>query len=177
MSGYGDKPFALVEVVLVPFNGAELGTPVQLPSSRTLKFKVRVKSGEFVGDSRLQAVATIEEGVDWELEAGGISLEALAALTGRDLTSEGTTPNRKLTFNGAGAHFYPYVKIFGKSLGDGPDDIHVVIYKAKVVESFEGTFGYGEFLATAIKGIGVDDGTNGIYDFIQNETAAELETS
>lgn len=174
---FGDKPFALVEVVLVPYIGANLGTPVQLPSSRTLKFKVRTKSGEFTGDARLQAVATIEEGVEWELEAGGISLEAMAAFTGRDLVSEGTTPNGKLTFNAEGAKFYPYVKIFGKSLGDGPDDIHVVIHKAKITEGFEGTFGYGEFLATAIKGIGVDDGTNGIYDFIQNETAEELETS
>lgn len=177
MSGFGDKPFALSEVVLVPYNGASLGSPVQLPSSRTLKFKVRVKSGEFTGDARLQAVAAIEEGVEWELEAGGISLEALAALTGRTVTSEGTTPNRKITFNAGGAKFYPYVKIFGKSLGDGPDDIHAVIYKAKVTEGFEGTFEYGQFLATAIKGIGVDDGTNGIYDFIQNETAADLETS
>jgi hypothetical protein len=177
MSGYGDKPFALTEVVLVPFNGAELGTPVQLPSSRTLKFKARVVSGEFKGDARLQAVATIEEGVEWELEAGGISLEALAAFTGREITEEGTTPNRKLTFNAAGAKFYPYIRIFGKSLGDGPDDIHIVIYKAKVTESFEGTFSYGEFLQTGIKGIGVDDQVNGIYDFVQNETAEELETS
>jgi hypothetical protein len=177
MSGFGDKPFALVEVVVQPYDGAVLGTPVQLPSSRTLKFKTRVKSADFIGDARLQAVATIEEGVDWELEAGGMSLEALAAMTGRELISEGVTPNRKITFTGTGAHFYPYFRIFGKSLGDGPDDIHAVIYKAKITEGFEGTFEYGSFLSTSIKGSGVDNNTDGIYDFIQNETAEELETS
>jgi hypothetical protein len=72
---------------------------------------------------------------------------------------------------------FPYFKIYGKSLGDGTDDVHVKIYKAKLTEPLEGEFSDGQFFVTACSGIAIDDGTNGIYDVVQNETATNLPTS
>jgi len=70
----------------------------------------------------------------------------------------------------------PYFKIYGQSLGDGIDDIHVKLYKCKITE-FDGEWSDGNFFVTKCKGKAVDDGTNGIWQVVQNETSATLPTS
>lgn len=169
MAGYGDKPFGLQAVKIV--KGATVST---LPVAQTLKFKERVKSNELPGNDRIAAVNAIVEAVEWELEAGGISLEAYALMTGRTVEVDGVSPAETTTLTGNAGQVYPYFKIYGKVMGVDADDIHVKIFKAKLTEGLEGTFGNGEFFVTSCKGIAVDDGTNGIWEFVQNETAAEL---
>lgn len=71
---------------------------------------------------------------------------------------------------------FPYLQIIGKSVGDGADDIHVRFYKAKVT-SLQGSFGDQEFFITECSGVAIDDGTNGIMDIIQHETAADISFS
>ena len=94
MAGYGDKPYGLNDVKLYDDDGTN---EVDLPVSATLKFTPRVGSGELYGDDGLQAVAGSVEALEWELEAGGISLEAWAKLSGLSVTEAGTTPNRTMT--------------------------------------------------------------------------------
>lgn len=169
MAGYGDMPFGLRDVKLTH---STLGQ-VDLPAAQTLKFGERMRSGELSGDDKLQAVVSFSEAVEWELEAGGISLEAYSVLTGRTSTTSGTTPNRSYYLSASAQQAMPYVKIYGKALGASTDDVHCKIFKAKVT-SIEGTFSDGEFWVTSCKGLAIDDGTNGIFQFIQNETAANL---
>jgi len=173
MSGYGDKPFGLNDVKLTDIAGA---VQVDLPSARVLKFSERMKSGELTGDDMLAAVASFAEAVEWELEGGGISLEAYALITGRTASSSGSTPNRTLTLHGHGAECFPYFKIYGKSLSECTGDIHAKIFKAKVTK-LEGSLQEGEFFVTSCSGIAIDDGTNGMFQFVQNETAAVLPTT
>jgi hypothetical protein len=170
---YGDKPFGLRDVKLTNLAGT---TQVDLPVARTLGYTERVKSGELSGDDALQSVVAFLEAIEWELENGGIPLEALSIITGRTATEAGTTPNRTLTMTASAGAKFPYFKIYGKSLGEGDDDVHVKFFKAKCT-SLEGTFGDGEFFITSCSGIAVDDGTNGIVDIVQNETAAALPSS
>lgn len=172
MAGYGDKPFGLHQVRLV--RGV---TVAELPVAQTLKFKERTKSAELEGNDVIAAVNTIVDAVEWELEAGGISLEAYALMTGRTATAAGTSPNETTSLKGRGGDNYPYFKVYGKVLGSGTDDIHCKIFKAKLSEGMEGTFGQGEFFVTSCKGIAVDDGTNGLWEMVQNETAATLPSS
>lgn len=168
---YGDKPFGLRDVKLTNIAGT---TQVDLPASRTLSFTERVRSGELSGDDKIVGVAAFAEAVEWELEAGGISLEAYALMTGRTATEAGTTPSQTNTLTGEGAEAFPYFKIYGKSLGEGDDDIHCKFFKAKLTGNIEGSFQDGEFFVTSCSGIAIDDGTNGLWEFIQNETAADL---
>lgn len=172
MMAYGDKPFGLHEIKLVVDT-----TVVSLPVARTMSFKERVRSGELSGDDKTVAVVAYSDALEWSLEAGGIDLAAWALMTGRTATTTGTTPNRVTTLEASAAVPYPYFKIYGKSLGDGADDVHVKVWKAKLTEPLEGEFADGEFFVTSCAGIAVDDGTNGIYDIVQNETAAALPTS
>lgn len=170
MSGYGDKPFGLRDVKLTNMAG---DTQVSLPAPQTLSFSERIRSGELSGGDSLKAVVAYAEAVEWSLEAGGISLEAYALLTGRTVTEEGTTPNKTNTLTGSAGDVFPYIKVYGKVICEGDDDIHCKLWKAKLTK-LEGSFKEGAFWVTSGGGVAVDDGVNGIYDFVQNETATDL---
>lgn len=167
---HGDKPYGLRDVKITNMAG---DTQTDLPVARTLSFTERIKSSELSGDDALQSVISFTEAVEWQLEAGGISLAAYAALTGRTVITAGVSPAETNTLTGSGGDAMPYVKIYGKALGEGIDDIHCLLYKAKVT-SLEGGFQDGEFFVTRCGGIAIDDGTNGIFDFVGNETATAV---
>lgn len=167
---YGQKPFGLRDVKLTDMGGT---TQVDLPASRTFSFSERIRSGELSGDDKTLAVVAFADAVEWQLEAGGISLAAYALMTGRTVATSGTTPNQTTTLTGEAQEAFPYFKVYGKSLGDGKDDIHCKLFKCKLT-SIQGQFSDGEFFVTQAGGIAIDDGTNGIFDFVQNETAADL---
>lgn len=164
------KPFGMNQLILVSRDGE---TQVQLPASRTLEFEETVVYGEFTGDDQLQGLMTIPTGVKCKVEAGGLSLEAYALLTGHTFNETGSTPNQVGTMEGDAVR-YPYFKIFGKSLGDETDDIHIVIYKAKLTSGLKGSFKYGEFMASEFEVMGVKE--NGkAFDFIIHETEADID--
>lgn len=175
MAGYGDKPFGLRDLKVTNIGGT---TQVDLPAGLTLSFKERLTSGELRGDDATVSVIGITDAVEWSIEAGGISLEALAIMTGRTNTSSGTTPNRTLTMAANAGDNMPYFKIYGKSVGDNAtDDIHVKLNKCKLTEGIEGEFKDGEFFMTKCSGIAIDPGAGSIYDIVQNETASNLPSS
>jgi hypothetical protein len=173
MADYGDKPWVLVDVKITNIGGT---VQVDLPASQQLSFKERMVSAELRGDGATLAVGSMPDAVEWSLENGGISIEAYELLSGRTATESGTTPNRVYTVQGdmGPTNAFPYVKIYGKSLGDSIGDVHCLLHKCKVTDGIEGTFGDGEFFVTSCSGIGIDDGSNGAYEIVQNETAAAL---
>ena len=168
------RAFGLRDLKVVKLPGT---TVVDLPYAMTMTFKERLTSGELRGDDATKAVVAITDAVEWELEAGAISLEAWAAMTGRTVALTGTTPSQVNTFTASAGDVYPYFKVYGKSVGDGADDVHVKIWKAKATGGIEGEFKDGEFWVTKASGVAVDDGSNGLYDIVQNETAASLPAS
>ncbi len=175
MAGYGEKIFGLRDVKLTTIDGV---SQVDLPSSQTFGFQPVLITGELRGDDSLVALVSQVESAEWSLEAGGISLEAWAIMTGVTPVEAGVTPNRSLTYNIEAGHAYPYFKVYGKAIGeDTTDDIHVLLYKVKLTSPLEGSFQDGEFYVTSASGKAVTDGVNGIGDIVQNETAADLPSS
>jgi hypothetical protein len=167
-------PFGLHQIVVTNITGT---TQVALPSSNRLMVKERYQTGEAPGDDALQAVASTFMAADWELEAKGISLEAMAVMTGRTLVTSGASPNEVKSLKASAGTRLPYFKIYGKSLGDGDDDVHILLYKCKLTEGPEATYQFGEFAGPSLKGIAVDDGVNGVYLPVINETADDLPSS
>ncbi len=167
------RPFGLRQITVVPLPS---GTAVALPAAMTLSFKEALTSGELRGNDATVSVVAITDKVEWELEAGGISLEAIKVMTGRTIALTGTTPNQVNTVLARAGDTYPWFKIYGKSVGDGADDVHVLIYKAKLTDGLEGEFADGEFYIQKCSGIAVDNGTK-LYELVQNETATTVPAS
>lgn len=165
------KPFGLSDIKITNIAGS---TQVDLPASVKLTFKERVNSAEGPGDDMLSTVVSVFNAIEWELEATGLPLEALALMAGVTTSTTGTTPDQVKTLTRSGGVRLPYFKIYGKSLGEGDDDVHCIIFKAKVTEGLDTAAEYGKLMTSKIKGIGIDDGTNGVYDWVQNETADTL---
>ena len=174
MGEYGNYPFGLRDVKLTNLAGT---TQVDLPAGLVLRFTERVRTEEVPLENGDREVYTQLDAADWELEAGGISLEAYALMTGRTATVAGTTPTRTTTVAGNRGEQYPWFKIYGRSLGDGADDIHCRLARCKVARALQGEFGHGKFWISKCAGIAVDDGTNGVYVFVQHETGEALPAS
>lgn len=174
MPGFGDTPYGLRDIKLVPEGVTP--TPVDLPAARQLSVKPRITAAEIKGDDVLKAAVSFIEGAEWSLEAGGISLEAYAVLTGATAESAGVTPARTVTTTVVGGQNMPYFKIYGQAMGESGSDIHCKIFKAKVT-SLDGTFGTDAFYVTQCSGIAVPDSAGDVYEFVQNETSTALPTT
>jgi hypothetical protein len=161
--------FGLNEIIVVSRDGL---TQAALPSARTLEFEEEVVTGDSTGDDQISAIATIPVGIKGKIEKGGISLEAYAVMTGHSFEATGDTPNQVGTFN-ADSDRYPYFQVFGRSLGDEGDDVHIWLKKVKLTTGLKGSFKYGEFLTSEMefRGIKVDGSA---FEVVSNETAEEI---
>lgn len=169
-TGVDNKPFGLKEIALVSMDETDV---IELPAALELGFEEIIVSGEFYGNDELQGLVSQPLGIKGTFKQGGIPLEAYALMTGHSYEVTGSTPNAVATLD-ADSTTYPYFQIFGKSLGDEGDDIHIHIFKAKLTSSPKGSFKRGEFfmLETEFTGVRVN-GT--AFEVLANETAAALD--
>lgn len=168
-TGTDNKPFGLKEIKIV--NAADT-VAISLPAALELEFEESVVSGEFFGNDELQGLVTQPLGIKGKFKAGGIPLDAYALMTGHTYAVTGATPNEVATLEGDSPSF-PYFKVYGKSLGDEGDDVHVKLLKVKLTGSPKGSFKRGEFfmLEAEFQGVKV---SGKAYDIVANETAAAL---
>lgn len=174
-------PFGLRDVQFVPytdFTATTLDdTLVDLPYARTLSFSESEDFEDLRGDDQLVTTHGSGSWVEWELEAGGISLEAWAVLSGGIVTVSGTGSTLKKQYRKKVLEQKPWFAIIGQSISDAGGDIHCIIYRAKVTDSLEGEFGDQEFFLTSGSGKGYGSwrpeadvaGEYGtVYDFVQH---------
>ena len=169
-------PFGLRDVKLWPLNAdGSRGTAVDLPVSRTFSFKETVSSEQLVGDDVIQGSHEYNPVVEWELEAGGYSLEAYAVLAGGTITSSGTTPAQVKTYSKKNTDPRPYFEVEGQAISDSGGDMHAVVYRAKCDGDLDGKFENGNFAMTKASGKAYGRLSDGkLYDFVQNETTAAI---
>ena len=167
------KPFGLRQITLVPLPS---GTAVVLPAALTLSFKESLISGELRGDDAVQAIAAITDKVEWSMEAGGLSFEAIKVMTGRTIAATGTTPSQKNTLTIAAGDNMPYFKIYGKVVNDDLSDVHALLHKCKLTGGLEGEFKEGEFYVQSCEGVAISNGTK-IAELVHNETATTVPAS
>lgn len=176
-------PFGLRDVKLTPYTDATAtvlsAVRIDLPNSRIFSFAETEDYEELRGDDTL--VATHGNGpiVNWELEGGGVSLEAVQAMYGGTLTETGTTPNRIKRLRKLKTDQRPYFKVEGQIISDSGGDVHAVVWRCKATDDFSGEFADGQFFLTGASGqglgnliAGADLGT--VWDLIQNETAIAI---
>lgn len=170
-------PFGLRDVKLyaVDANGVRTGTGVDLPVSRTFSFKETTSSEQLVGDDVIQGSHEYNPVVEWELEAGGYSLEAYAMLAGGTVTSSGTTPAQIKTYSKVNTQSRPYFEVEGQAISDSGGDMHAIVYRAKCDGDLDGKFENGNFAMTKASGKGYGRLSDGkLYDFVQNEAVTPI---
>lgn len=171
-------PYGLREVQLYPMaSDGSLGSPVKLPASQTFSFSEGEEFQELRGDDQVVAIHGQGPLIDWDLEAGGISLEAWQVLTGGTLTNAGSTPTQTKEFRKKTTDARPYFKVVGRSVNDVDGDTLVEVMKCKVTDALEGEWADGEFFVTSCSGQGIGNDDNDLYVITWRETAAEIATT
>jgi len=172
-------PYGLRDVKITPYtDSTTLGTAVDLPASRTFSFEEQEDFEELRGDDKLIASRGNGASVSWEIESGGISLEAYAVLAGGEITASGTTPNQVKTYKKKVTDSRPEFKVEGQALSESGGDFHVVLHRCKATENLSGELADGSFWLTGGSGtafpsrlVGSEDE---VYRFVQNETSAAI---
>lgn len=161
--------------------GSTLGTTVlDLPNMRTLSFSETEEFEELRGDDRVVTTRGRGAVVEWELEAGGLSLDVWKALSGGTITDSGTTPNKKRVFRKLGRQSRPWNLFEGQVISDSGGDVHAILYRCRATEELEGEFSDGEFFLTSGSGQALpllNDTMDVLYDIVQNETAVPIGTT
>jgi len=168
-------PFGLRDVKVRPIDSAGVvGTSVDLPNGRTFSFTETEDFEELRGDDKTVAVRGKGSGVDWDLEAGGISLAAYKVIAGGTSTTTGTTPNIKTTFTKKSTDARPYFQVEGQAISDSGGDFHVVLRRCRATGDLSGELADGAFWLTGASGRAIGDSTDTVYDLIANETATAI---
>ena len=156
---------------------AATGAPVKFPAAQTLSFKEVLTSGELRGNDGVVASISFTDKVEWSLENGGISLEALAVMTGRAIVLTGTGSSEVNTMSIKVGDAMPYFELRGRALSDDGGDLHAVMFKCKLSDGFEGEMKDGEFYIQNASGVALGRDSDGkIADIVRNETATALPT-
>lgn len=176
-------PFGLRDVKITPYTDATAtvlaGQSIDLPNSRVFSFAETEEFEELRGDDELVAVHGNGPIVNWELEAGGYSLEAVAAMYGGTITETGVTPNRVKRLRKKKTDQRPYFKVEGQVISDSGGDLHAVVWRCKATDDLTGEFSDGQFWLTGASGQGLSclipgDDFGVVWDFVQNETATAI---
>lgn len=168
-------PYGLRQVVVRPIDDAGVvGTSVPLPASRTYSFSEAEDFEELRGDDKVIAIRGKGPKVEWELESGGISLEAWKVMDGGLVSTTGVTPNVVKSFKKLVTDTRPYFQVEGRAISDSGGDFHVTIYKARASDSLEGELSDGQWWLTSASGEAIGNAADELYEFKHNETAVAV---
>lgn len=180
LRGAETLPYGLRDVKLTPYlTATTLGTTsVDLPNSRTFSFEEAEEFEELRGDDKV--VATVGKGasVSWELESGGIDLEAYQTMNGGTIVETGVAPNTIRTYSKKSSDVRPEFKVEGQAISESGGDFHVVLYRAKATDSLSGELSDGTFWLTSASGSALPARLSGktdlLYEFVENDTAVAI---
>lgn len=168
-------PYGMRDIKLRPIDDAGVvGASVDLPASRTLSFAEAEDFEELRGDDRVISIRGKGPKVEWELEAGGISIAAYRIMAGGTVTSSGVTPNEKRAIKKLDTDSKPYFQIEGQAISDSGGDFHALIYKCRASDTLEGELSDGQFWLTSASGEGIGNAAGELYELAANETAVTI---
>jgi hypothetical protein len=179
MSGAsGALPYGIRDTRLTPYTtdaATTLGTAVDNPVARSLSFSEAEDFEELRGDDKVVALRGKGASVDWDMEHGGISLNAYKLMAGGTVTTTGVTPATVTKFTKKVTDVRPYFKAEGQAINDDGGDFHAVLYKCRASSTLEGEMADGAFWLTSASGQALpatlSTAVDVLYDFVVNETA------
>lgn len=171
-------PYGLRDIKVATLDAAGVkGTLVDFPNAQTLEFEESTNSQELRGDDQVVAQRVTIDSVDWTLEGGGISYEAMVVIAGGTLTSTGTTPAVKKSWTRLGTDAYPDFFMEGQSLSESGGDDHTVLYRCKATQ-ISGSHTDQDFWVTHAEGNALATLTTAdvgkVWAMVSNETVAAI---
>lgn len=174
-------PYGLRDIKLTPYTDAgatALGTAVDLPNARTFSFSEAEEFTELRGDDKIVTTRGQGASVEWDLEAGGLSFDALKVFAGGTITESGVAPNTVKTFTKKVTDSRPFFQVEGQVISDSGGDVHCLLPRCRVTGNIEGEFSDGEFFLTQGSGAALPSLVTGeedvLYEFIHNEVATPI---
>lgn len=175
-------PYGLRDVKITSYSDAGgttlSGSSTDLPYARTFTFSEAEDFEELRGDDKLVTTRGKGAAIDWDLEAGGLSFDALKIIVGGTITATGTTPAQKNVFTKKVTDSRPFFKVEGQAISDSGGDLHCVLDRCRATGNIEGEFGDGVFWLTKASGVAlpslISARVDTLYEFTQNETAVAI---
>lgn len=150
------------------------GASVDLPNAQTLSWTENEDFTDLRGDDTLVTSHGQGPSISFDLESGGISMEAYAIMAGGAIVESGTTPNQIKTYTKTITDQRPFFKVEGQSISDSGGDFHTVLWRCKITGDIKGEQKDGQFLVPALSGTGYGSLVSGsegdLYSLVQNET-------
>lgn len=175
-------PYGLRDVKLTPYTDSAAtalsSTSVDLPNSRTFSFSEAEEFNELRGDDKVVTTRGAGASVEWDLEAGGLSFDAVKVMVGGTVVETGVTPAMKRTFTKKVTDSRPFFKVEGQAISDSGGDMHCVLDRCRVTGNLEGEFADGEFFLTSGSGVTlpslISARVDTLYEFVQNEAVVPI---
>jgi hypothetical protein len=171
-------PYGLRDVKVATLDNAGVkGTLVDFPNAQTLEFQESTNVQQLRGDDVVVAQRVTIDSVDWTLEGGGLSLEAMVVIAGGTITTTGTTPSVVKKWRRMGSDAYPDFFMEGQSLSESGGDDHIVLHRCKATQ-ISGSHTDQEFWVSHAEGNAIATLTTAnvgaVWDFVANETTAVI---
>lgn len=155
-------------------SSGNLANKVDLPAAQTFSFSEAEDFEELRGDDKVVAIRGKGPKVEWDLEAGGISLAAYVVLAGGTTNLSGTTPNQVFKILKKVTDARPYFRVEGQAISDSGGDFHGRLFKARVSDNIEGEMADGTFWVTSCSGTAIGDNNDNLYELYSNESVTAI---
>lgn len=166
----GGPSFGLEDVKIQTWAsaGTYSGSITDIMSVQMMGVTLQFSQAQLTGDNRITATAALGIGGTVQVRFGGISLTALAVMTGRANTTISSVIQSAIK----GGDRMPYFGIIGKTpAAEGLGDLWVYCPKVKIMSDFTvAMLEYGAFAIPEVTCQLVDDDTYGIYNIITHPT-------
>lgn len=150
------------------------GTAVDVPGITSLKLTPTFIEKQLKGDESVLDTYSKLEQIDWSIEHGVISLDALAIMIGGKVTEGGEAPSQTQTFTLTKDDLPQYFKLEAKTDYTDVGDVHFVLYKCKCT-SYDYTLQGEEYATISASGKAIPTMKEGkVKDIIFNETAVDI---
>lgn len=175
-------PYGLRDTKITPYTDVAATTldttALDNPNARTMSFSEAEDFEELRGDDKVIAIRGKGASVEWEMEHGGISLDAYKNMAGGTVVTAGITPSVITTYTKKVTDQRPYFKSEGQAINDNGGDFHAVLYKCRASDSLEGELADGAFWLTSASGQSLPSLITGLedvlYEFVINETVTDI---
>jgi len=181
-------PYGLRDVKILPYTDLEADTfgvsLVDLPNAQTFQWNESEDFDELRGDDKTVTSHGKGAKIEWELDSGGLSIDAYTSLAGGEAVSSGISPNQRTRYRKGTNDQRPFFTVIGQAISDSGGDLHTIVWLCRVTGNLEQSFKDGEFMIPGASGIGYpcrvtgnvdgDPILDSVYDIIQHETATAI---